>query len=275
MGVTLDDLLENSGLNSLRGDGTAKTASEDALPNDLDLVSELRKLASQEDVKAPVLKEEAARELAEKTAEIMVIRQTMQEIDKIASLGVPEEAHNKLATFIKVAIDKGHSENEIAEFLEKSAAGIMERAGRAWKWMRHEGARKGVREGVERAVAHTKNQKELLRTTLIRGNPSEIATRMERLEGALGKENLEKLVGEIGKEGTRIPSVARGYMPRNAGGATRYSIAAGGKELGSISKDHAQKGALATLGLGTGFAVANKGSDRGSGGGGVTIVKNN
>ena len=111
MGVTLEQLLSDS-------TGTEKTASADAPPIESDIVDELRKHAEDDNI---AIREQAVQELTEKTAEIVVIQKALEEIDKVASLGVASNEHKKLATFIKVALDKGHSEEAIAEFLKKEA----------------------------------------------------------------------------------------------------------------------------------------------------------
>ncbi len=113
MSVTLEELLESSGINSLKGEEQEKTASDNA--HSEDLVSELRKMAEAQPAPEGT-KELAAQELAEKTAEIAVIAQTLSEIEKVSSLKIPK-AHTKIATFIKVAMDAGHNEKDIASFL--------------------------------------------------------------------------------------------------------------------------------------------------------------
>jgi hypothetical protein len=77
------------------------------------------------------IREAAHRELVEKTAQIGIIALTIAELEqavatpgvKTAAAAAVDVAHKRTAIFVKRALEKGHSEREIAEFLQKRAAG--------------------------------------------------------------------------------------------------------------------------------------------------------
>jgi len=268
MGVTLDELLENSGINLMKDDATEKVASEkDAQVDEAELVNALRKYASDEDDHGEI-RHEAARELAEKTAEIMVIAQTISEINKLASLSVDEEETQKVASFIKVALDKGHNETEIAEFLEKSGSS---RIGRALGSVA-QGARRIVgRAAGGHAEKAVKGELRLLRDKLLHGGQNEVQKHLTHLEARIGKPAVIKYLQTIQKEGTRLPGAAYKMLPKEpAGGSLGKLTTSAGKEY-SIGKDTAKATAMIGGGLGTGLALKGKSNDRRGRGGPVII----
>jgi len=268
MGVTLQELLENSGIASMGNEEVEKTASEDASGEDL--VVELRKLASEEPERAPALRKEAARELAEKTAEIFVIQQTMQEIDKLASLGVNEDAHQKLAVFVKVAMDAGHTEEEIARFLkEASVAGRVARAARSGaQALRRPIARKGAHYGTK-ASAH---EFRLFREKMVKGNYKEGRKHLEMLESQQGRPFVTGFVQRLKGEGTPLPSWASRYLPRQ-GTEKVFKVKSGTglKEYGPTAGQAKATAAVVGGGL-LGHGVSGRGKN-GKSGGGVTVIR--
>lgn len=114
---TLDQLLDTIDL----GAEAEKTASA---PDNL--VERLRKEASAPSVD---VREAAQAELAEKTAEIGVIAVTLAEMEQAGVPGVklaapvaaPSGRHRQVAVFIKSALERGHSTEEVARFLQKHA----------------------------------------------------------------------------------------------------------------------------------------------------------
>lgn len=265
MGVTLDELLENSGINSLKEEETEKTASDDAQVDGKDIIAELLKHANEKPAKSPALKEEAARELAEKTAEIFIIKQTMQEIDKLASLGVDSNNHQKVATFIKVAMDKGHNEHEIAAFLEKTAKGG--RIGRAIGYAAQSLRRGRAQKHVAKALRSESKERELLRRTLTGAKPGEIANRLKRLEGKIGRPALEEHLQAIKAEGTYIPRIATGYLPRG----TKVTVKGPSGAEKTISTRTLKRYGIPAAAGGAGLVMGSRGKDQ-KGGRGVTIV---
>jgi len=121
--TNLEQLLEE-----IRGPrtGEEKLASPTAPVGDL--ISRLLKHASDDGTGVEV-RDAARQELIEKTARIRVIGLTLAEIDqacaapgvKTASAAVVTDAHLRRAAHIKVALEKGYSEREIAEYLQKRA----------------------------------------------------------------------------------------------------------------------------------------------------------
>lgn len=271
MGVTLDELLDSSGIASLGNEEEEKTASAVDARSDADeLVEALRKCASQDDSEQD-FRIGAARELQEKTAEILVIRQTIEEIDKLASLGVREEEVAKLASFIKVALDKGHDEKEIAQFIEKNAAGSI---GRAIHRQVMNLRRPAARRAGAKISDITQSDIRLLRDTARRGTPQELARHMAMLEGKTGKRNVTAMITSMGRGGDDIPDALKRFLPQGGKPTSQFTVKApGGRGEFSISTDTAAKGGLAAAGLGTGLALSGKGSSNGKRkGGGVTVV---
>lgn len=218
MGVTLEQLLNDDV-------GVEKTASVDAPPVETDLVDALRKHAEDDNI---AIREQAAQELTEKTAEIVVIQKALEEIDKVASLGVASDKQKKLATFIKVALDKGHSEQEIADFLQKEAvigtlgalatgAGGAVLAGKGLK-----AAGKGIAKwrkarklkGMEKRLMKRRSKQEalagksskLLEESLVDvrsniNNPSF----MSRAESIYGPASVKDVLTKLHDQGTKVP----------------------------------------------------------------------
>lgn len=268
MGVTLDELLESSGISSMKGEEQDKTASAQCAQSDADdLVSALRKIASSDgDGDVQEIRVAAARELQEKTAEILIIRQTIEEIDKLASLGVPEEETAKLATFIKAALDKGHTEEDIAKFIEKQGSGAIGRSiGRAINTAR----RPVTRAASNIADKGVNSEYRVLRDTLKRGSPAEVQKHLAAMEGRSGKEAVTSMVSAVKDEGTRLPNEAMRYLPR-VDKAKGYTVTMPGGAEKTISANTAHKGALAAGGLGTGAAL--RGNSGGKKGKGVTVI---
>lgn len=120
MGITLDQLLDATGLDDLSGRALQKQAS--APPeHDLSKLAEQLRRASEADP----LEGFSEQELVEKTASIAVLERTLAEIRGIETSGA---RHVKTAApegvkarFIKEALAEGYSAAQIAEFLEKEA----------------------------------------------------------------------------------------------------------------------------------------------------------
>ena len=116
MGLTLDELLDQTGIRDISGSRT-KTASADQGPDFAKLAERCRQAV--ENTEGPEDMGPAL-ELAEKVAEVAVIRRTMQEIEAIdqgRSMVTKTASHHvsaKQAAFIKAALDRGHSPKSIA-----------------------------------------------------------------------------------------------------------------------------------------------------------------
>ncbi len=272
MGVTLDELLDESGISSMNVEHE-KTASEDT-HDGLDLVEQLRKFAEDDTVS---LKEDAERELIEKTAEILVIKETIGEINNLSSIGIDSGEQAKIASFISSALESGHSEEEIAFFLEKRA-GIIGQVGRGFERMIQRNRRRSIPRfqavadrAKSRGNAVIEKEKSLLRKSFLRGNDKEIARHIDDVEAHYGPEGLQDLLIEMKNEGTRLPHNAYRRIPKNKA-IPSYSVKIN-DTTHQISKQRAHQAGLAGLGLGTGYAVSNKGRGNSNGSSrNVTIV---
>lgn len=274
MGISLDELLNESGITSLEEE-IEKVASENTHDNgpEFDIVEKLRKYASSQ---AP-LRDEAARELSEKTAEILVIKQTMEEIEKLSPAPVSDEGHDKTAAFIKAALDNGHSEEEIAQFVKESGVigtavrGALGRAKRSLDYL-DQGNLRGLANKAKHVIDNsTVSEYKLLRRTLTSGSQAEITHRLADLEGKIGRPKLIKLIEGIKMEGTRLPHEAYRMLPK-PGQKPLASIVRNGKTY-PISADIAKKSGMIGAGLGTGYALSGRHSgNNGSSRGGVTVI---
>lgn len=269
MSVTLEELLESSGINSLKGEEQEKTASDNAQQEDL--VSALRKMAEAEPTPEDT-KELAAQELAEKTAEIAVIAQTLSEIEKVSSLGAPrapEGHHQKLATFVKIAMDKGYSETEIASFLKEA---IFQRMGRAVKSGVQSISRPIQRAAEKVTEVVSESERRLLRDKLIHGSEKEVKKHLKVLSAQHGpKETVRALMAMKG-EGVKLPYVAQRLIPRNLD-KPAVKIGLPGGATKSIKVEDMKRYGIPAGAAAGGVALGSRGKDKG-GKGGVTIVRN-
>lgn len=259
MSVTLEELLESSGISE------EKTASDNAQKEDL--VSALRKMAEAQPTPEDT-KKLAAQELTEKTAEIAVIAQTLSEIEKVASLGSQKEpkGHQKLATFIKVAIDEGYSDTEIALFLKESGR-IGRAISSAAQAIRRPVGR--VSGGIQGAVLDAEER--LLRKKLVSGSPKEVKKHMEMMVGEYGKHPTIATLSKLQDEGIYLPYEAKKLLPKGHGKSVSLRLPGGSEKEVSVEnlKRFGIPGAAAAGGLALG---ASSKKDRG--GGGVTVVRN-
>lgn len=268
MGVTLDELLQNSGISSLGEEPQEKVASaEDARPGE-DLISELRKFAEDPDRGGDV-RQAAAKELAEKTAEIMIITQTLQEIDKLASLGVEKTKHQKIAAFIKVALDEGHSEKEIAQFLKQSSTWIG-RAARSGI----SSARAPIARAAGRVVDKAKGEElRILHDRLLNASTKEVSTHLKRLEVRRGSKGVQGMLTALKDANPRLylPRPAMQYMPKDGGKKITVTLPGGVEK--TVSERRAKQIALATGAGGVGLAAGAKAKSSDGGGrrGGIAV----
>jgi hypothetical protein len=124
MGLTLDQLLEATGVDELAG-GHHKTASSSEVATDFaklaDLCREAADATPTDEVNA------RQRELVEKTAAVAIIQRTLEEIREIdgnpPSVVKTASVQPNHAPFIKQALEAGHSPEDIAQFLDNLVAG--------------------------------------------------------------------------------------------------------------------------------------------------------
>lgn len=130
MGYTLDQLLDETGVTDLGNARMAKKASPER--HNFSKLAERCRRAAEATADDEATSEQ--HELAEKTAAIAIISRTIEEIRAIDEGGtITKEAapvgdrNVDLESFIKAALDKGHSPDAIAAFLDKTG-GLLSRA---------------------------------------------------------------------------------------------------------------------------------------------------
>lgn len=204
MPLTLDQLLDETGVKDLAGRRHVKTASAPKM--------DFAKLAERCRRAATATSEEQAnsnnQDLVEKTAAIAVIGRTLAEIREIDGEPEPVEKVAAVTTpafnvesFIKTALDKGHTPEDIAAFLEKNA--IFGGIGRALH-----GARAGLRSGRAAAAGM---KAEMLADKATRSWQG-LARKYEQLSPAKKAHFVEKLRGKFNdKEVRQILSGASGF----------------------------------------------------------------
>lgn len=280
MGYTLDQLLDETGVTKLAGGRTnTKTAGEKF--NFSKLAERCRKAA---DATPEEQTNSDRHNLAEKTAQVEIIRHTMAEIGSI--LGEPA-AHTKTAAarqapvstphgiaveeFIKAALDQGHSPEAIAGFLQKEG-GLLSRIGGRLQEFRGTNAMKRSLKMEQRAAdigGHaTRLWEDRLRKASALGDDHRNAV-ISRMRVALGDENAAKLVhghpafkGLEAAKGLKKPveEAAEGLRDKAIGGNI------GGLKAG-LSAEQIKKLKTPALALGAGY-LGHKALTRSDEGGG-------
>lgn len=120
MGMTLDQLLEATGIDEMAGLGLKKVAAEKSPAVDfLKLAQRCREAATEVPV---AVGDDAERDLISKTAAVAVISRTLHEIDEIC--GVSEKTAAAVSVdpiaFAQEALSKGHSPEDIAVFMKQA-----------------------------------------------------------------------------------------------------------------------------------------------------------
>lgn len=200
MSYTLDQLLEHTGINDVSGARLTKKASA---PERQDLSKLAERCRRAVDATPDERASSDRRALIEKTAAIEIIGRTLAEIRAIDpppdQVKTASSAGPDVATFIKVALDQGHSPEAIASFIEKHAIlGKLWR--RAKQWKATKGLQRATRriEGAEKNVAQkTRTWKERVRE-LENVPEAERAATLSRMRVALGDEAAYKLVNSAG-----------------------------------------------------------------------------
>lgn len=269
MSVTVEELLERSGINSLKGEGVEKTASDNAHENDDGLVEALRKLAEHDSGGGDV-KTLAAQELAEKTAEIAVIAKTLSEIEKVASLGLQDEEERRVATFIKVAMDKGYSEKDIAGFLKNAAYGNLLKLKKGLQAVRRPFGRKGYQAAENTA----RSEARLLREILLEGSPRQVRRHLRVLQAQYGKDDLVKQLIAAKKDLGRLPTEAHKLIPKGADKPGLKITMPGGTEK-TITTESLKRYGIPTGAAAGGVAAgaAARGKNKSESKGGMTVIK--
>lgn len=291
MSYTLDQLLEATGVNELSGGNLAKKASADKGENLSKLAERCRKAV---DATPDERVHAGQQELVEKTAAVAIIRRTLSEIRdiedagpeiiKTASAPVPDQAQ-----FVKAALEKGHSPQQIAEFLEKTA--IVGRVGRFLSRGKAERgyrkAKKTLETGQSIGKDNAAHWQDLIRKHkgLPDNQKSALISRMRRKMGDEHTSNLMKAMGG-GHDFKKLDSfkdlqksVAKTPTPAVPGAAKKTNYAAsmnlGGSEVG-VTKAQAKKMKTPALYAGAGVlahrAATGGGNNKKSSGRGPVII---
>lgn len=286
MGYTLDQLLDTTGVSDLAGTRAhKKTASAG---HDFSKLAERCRRAAEATPDEQSASDQ--QELVEKTASVAIINRTLGELREID--GEPA-AHEKvagssfdLATFIKTALDAGHSPEHIAEFIDKEAGpgGLLSRIGGRISEMR---AARSVRKGegqIAKAQAAGRAGKQRYEDVLRKGELLDERKRdaiVSRLRIAHGDDVASKLVAGNksykdlpSAKGLKGPEIEAG--PAAAAPAKALGVNIGGNQYG-ISSDTARKLKKPLLYGGAGYLghkalTAGKSDDSSSGKKGVVVV---
>jgi len=256
------------------------------------LVDRLRKAAGVDDLAHDELREGAARELAEKTAEIAVIALTLAEVDqaaaggeKTASVAEPTPEQRKTAVFIKMALEQGHSPEEIAGFLYEKEAGIgnlFARGGIA--------ARRAVGKPLSMmtgSMGETIGRREasILRNVHAKGDPGKMGQAIERLRKIYSPDSALRYVKDAGLDTALkehpsfkdlVSAATRAAGPKAGAEKLPFMGATiGGKAYG-VSKETAKKlqlPAAGVAGLAVGKTMLGGDSEKRRGGGPIIIAR--
>lgn len=252
MGLTLDQLLDETGAAELGGSGVRHTKTASTRHDFAKLADRCRRAAEVTPDETAIAGQHA---LAEKTAAVAVISRTIAEIRAIDGDDTPLEktaaaqSSIDLATFIKTALDAGHDPSRIAEFLEKQGApgGLIDRAlGRVHEFRAGHAVRKAERLAGKSSAAEGKAFR-LWEDRVRKAEPLGDAHRdavLSRMRVELGDERTAKLV-HGNKAFSKLPSYDGLRAPADAGTAAggaqavkplAAGVTLGGKQMGVTSE---------------------------------------
>lgn len=264
MGYTLDQLLDETGVNNLAGRRHTKTAA--AAPSFAKLAERCRRAAEA----TPEDRVEAGQQqLAEKTAAVEIIRRTMAEISALESgeTKVASAPQQDPAPFIKAALEAGHTPEEIAEFLEKQAAGRIGRfVGELGAGLRSGRAAKLGRKAEETGGHAVRSWQSAARKYEGLGD-IEKAKFVEKLRTKYGDETAHEIL-KSNKSFQHLPSMKqiRESMPKptaagGGGGGKAVGVNVGGTQLG-LTSEQLSKAKKPAMYLGAGLlahrAISNR-----------------
>lgn len=260
MGYTLDQLLDETGVTKLAGRSNTKAAPE--APAFSKLAARCRKAAE-------VTSEEKTASdrngLAEKTAQVEIIRHTMAEIDAIlgdapvqTKTAAPKQHPLQVEEFIKAALDAGHSAEAIATFLQKEGGLLSSISGRVHELRAGhavERARGLARKAEGAGDKAFRMWEDRVRKAGDLGSKERDAV-VSRMRVALGDENAAKLVHGHpafkdlpSAKGLKRPAAEGGHAPAQKGHAVGVTI--GGAKVGVTPEQLGKlKAPAAALGAG-------------------------
>jgi len=291
MGYTLDQLLDETGVNRISGAHLAKQASEPAKHDLMKLADRCRAAVNATDADHEAA---AAQGLVEKTASVAVIRRAMAEISAIDN-GTPP-VHSKTASsehpgeadFVAAALEQGHSPEAVADFLEKNA--FLGRAVRGVQnWRAARGARqagKTIAKGDAQVGRNFREWQDIVQKSgnLREGERAALVSRMQRELGAQSAMSVFTATNAKGFKDLDAYKSLQKAVPKAAatggGAATGCGKAAVGLNVGDksvgLSSKQLDKVKKPALYLGGGAlahrAIGGGGKDKPSGKRGVVVV---
>ncbi len=286
MSYTLDQLLDETGINEITGEHLNKQASTSER-QDLSKLAERCRRAVDATPDERVSSEQQA--LVEKTAAVAIIGKTLAEIRaiddsppdqvKTASTETPDAA-----VFIKAALDAGHTPEQISEFIEKNA--IFGRLARRAK-IHYQTGRVGRAVQKEQKAGRVVGKRDRQLQESIRRLESapeaERAATLARLRANMGSENAYALVSAAGgknwkgmeafKELKKVQPKKPPGTPGAPSAPGGVGVNVGGRQVG-LSSEQMQKIKKPALYLGGG-ALAHRaitGPKQESGGKGRPVI---
>jgi hypothetical protein len=280
MTLTLDQLLEVTGVGAMSGKNLTKTAAVTQSPDLSKLAERCRRAA---EATPDETSEAQARVLIEKTAEVEIISRTINEIRAIEGKPVEKTAapvEDKRAQFIKMALDEGYEPHEVAEFLEK-LGGIGSSLGQMWS------VRKATRLGEKAMGQISKGERIAVKSTgewaaLFRraqdGSKAQKEALVSKLRKTYGDKNAAKLLGGLELKGFKHTDEWHSLFPKGRpipGAKPALAANIGGKEYG-VTGEQLSRAAKPAAMIGAGAVGYKVMSGKKDGGGGsrrgVTIV---
>jgi hypothetical protein len=254
--MRLDDLLDATGISDLESEGLQKNAHEAPATEEheqfLKLAERCERAATQSGATQPVVRE---RELAEKTAAIAVIAQTLGEIE--AMVGGTEKVaadRSPAAAFIELALAEGHAPAEIARFMKQ--AGMLSRAANNLL------GRAGIGAGEALHGFGARHVSSALREAAEDLGPAPLGRYIDKLRANYGDRRVRQLIERSGAKLDHVPSV-RDLLPQKP---PKYGVTT--DQLKQVAKPAAGVAA----GLAAGKALFGDGGDD-KRHGGVTVVR--
>lgn len=276
MGLTLDQLLDQTGIRGISG-GQSKTASSASNTPDFAKLAERCRQAAE----APLSPHQTDPALTEKVAQVAIVRRTLQEIREIESGEQVKTASVNFSPkemfFVKEALRRGHSPREIGEFLEKQAVlGRMWRAGKqSLSGLRHQKAVARVGQAAEGQFASRRRW--LAHLDEVRGLPtSQREAALRRMQKAMPADEFKQVADAAGKDFTGLDiykTYTKGVADAAGGTPPNFGVSFGGKtyDAGKAWKKHKKTIVPGAVGAGGVMAVSNRKDNSGGKGGPVII----
>lgn len=198
MGLTLDQLLEETGIAGLSS--SAKKAIEKQASGEVDFLKLAERCRRAAEAPAPTTAVTST--MAEKTAEVAVVRRMLDEVEEVLDeVGATKTASPfDTATFVKEALAAGHAPEQIAQFLK--SAGLRDGVARMLAAMSARGAHTVGRLG--KSVddwAHGKvvrNEGSRMRSMVDNKGKLHVGSEVERLRRRYGDEGAKAIIEASG-----------------------------------------------------------------------------